>query len=75
MRRQRLQRAQGHRLDRDHGRGYGHPKHVGYDNERYTGFAFGMGPGRIAMLRYGIHDIRILYDSDVRFLEQFAGVS
>jgi phenylalanyl-tRNA synthetase alpha chain len=49
--------------------------HVGYDAERYTGFAFGMGPGRIAMLRYGIHDIRILYDSDVRFLEQFADVS
>src|SRR5687768_2858984 len=60
------------------GAGMVHPavfEHVGYDSERYTGFAFGMGPGRIAMLRYGIHDIRILYDSDVRFLEQFAGVS
>ncbi len=45
---------------------------VGYDPERYTGFAFGMGPARIAMLRYGIPDIRMLYDSDVRFLEQFA---
>ncbi len=44
---------------------------VGYDPERYTGWAFGMGPGRIAMLRYGIPDIRLLYDSDMRFLEQF----
>jgi phenylalanyl-tRNA synthetase alpha chain len=48
-------------------------EHVGYDPERYTGFAFGMGPARIAMLRYGIPDIRLLYDSDVRFLEQFTG--
>ncbi|HSM37198.1 MAG TPA: phenylalanine--tRNA ligase subunit alpha [Longimicrobiales bacterium] len=45
---------------------------VGYDPERYTGFAFGMGPARIAMLRYGIPDIRMFYDSDARFLEQFA---
>jgi phenylalanyl-tRNA synthetase alpha chain len=45
---------------------------VGLDSERYTGWAFGMGPGRIAMARYGISDIRLLYDSDVRFLEQFA---
>jgi phenylalanyl-tRNA synthetase alpha chain len=58
------------------GAGMVHPavfEHVGYDPERYTGFAFGMGPGRIAMLRYGIPDIRLLYDSDVRFLEQFGG--
>ena len=48
---------------------------VGYDAERYTGFAFGMGPARIAMLRYGIPDIRILYDSDMRFLEQFTDVA
>ncbi len=47
-------------------------ENVGYDPERYTGFAFGMGPARIAMLRYGIPDIRLLYESDVRFLEQFA---
>jgi phenylalanyl-tRNA synthetase alpha chain len=47
-------------------------QHVGYDPERYTGFAFGMGPARIAMMRYGIPDIRLLYESDVRFLEQFA---
>ena len=44
---------------------------VGYDPERYTGFAFGMGPARIAMLRHGIPDIRLLYEGDVRFLEQF----
>ncbi|HET7564626.1 MAG TPA: phenylalanine--tRNA ligase subunit alpha, partial [Gemmatimonadaceae bacterium] len=44
----------------------------GVNSERYTGWAFGMGPARIAMLRYGIPDIRLLYDSDVRFLEQFA---
>jgi phenylalanyl-tRNA synthetase alpha chain len=58
------------------GAGMVHPavfEHVGYDAERYTGFAFGMGPGRIAMLRYGIPDIRLLYDADVRFLEQYAG--
>lgn len=45
---------------------------AGLDSERYSGWAFGMGPGRIAMSRYGIPDIRLLYDSDVRFLEQFA---
>lgn len=46
---------------------------AGVDSERYTGFAWGMGPARIAMQRYGIRDIRLLYDSDVRFLEQFGG--
>jgi len=45
--------------------------HTGVDAERYTGWAFGMGPHRITMLRYGIPDIRLLYDGDVRFLEQF----
>jgi len=45
---------------------------VGIDSERYTGYAFGMGVERIAMLRYGIDDIRILYENDVRFLEQFS---
>jgi phenylalanyl-tRNA synthetase alpha chain len=44
---------------------------VGYDPERYTGFAFGMGPARIAMQRYRIPDIRLLYENDMRFLEQF----
>jgi phenylalanyl-tRNA synthetase alpha chain len=42
------------------------------DPERYTGFAFGMGITRVALLRYGIPDIRLLYEGDVRFLEQFA---
>ncbi|HLR89774.1 MAG TPA: phenylalanine--tRNA ligase subunit alpha [Balneolaceae bacterium] len=43
------------------------------DSEKYTGFAFGMGVDRIAMLRYGIDDIRLLYDNDLRFLRQFQG--
>jgi phenylalanyl-tRNA synthetase alpha chain len=47
-------------------------ENVGYDAGRYTGFAFGMGPARIALMRYGIPDIRVLYESDIRFLEQFA---
>ena len=45
---------------------------AGVDSERYTGWAFGMGPARIAMQRYGIPDIRLLYDTDVRFLQQLA---
>jgi phenylalanyl-tRNA synthetase alpha chain len=45
---------------------------AGLDSHRYSGWAFGMGPARIAMSRYGIPDIRLLYDSDVRFLQQFA---
>lgn len=44
---------------------------AGIDSEKYTGFAFGMGVDRIAMLRYGIDDIRLLYDNDIRFLKQF----
>ncbi len=44
---------------------------VGYDYETYTGYAFGMGIERIAMLRYEINDIRLLYENDVRFLAQF----
>lgn len=47
-------------------------ENVGYDSERYTGFAFGMGPARIASLKYGIRDIRAFYENDVRFLSQFA---
>ena len=57
------------------GSGLVHPSVLdasGIDSEKYTGWAFGMGPARIAMLRYDIPDIRILYDSDVRFLEQLA---
>ena len=45
---------------------------AGVDSEKYSGWAFGMGPARIAISRYKIPDIRILYDSDVRFLEQIA---
>jgi phenylalanyl-tRNA synthetase alpha chain len=45
---------------------------AGIDSERYSGWAFGMGPARIAMSRHKLPDIRLLYDSDVRFLEQFA---
>ncbi|MGH7489681.1 MAG: phenylalanine--tRNA ligase subunit alpha, partial [bacterium] len=57
------------------GAGMVHPEvfiRCGIDAERYTGYAFGMGPARIAMLRYGIPDIRLLFDSDMRFLGQFA---
>ena len=44
---------------------------VGYDAERYTGFAFGMGVERLAMIKYAINDIRLFYQGDVRFLRQF----
>jgi phenylalanyl-tRNA synthetase alpha chain len=57
------------------GSGMVHPSVLnaaGLDGEKYTGWAFGMGPARIAMLRYDIPDIRILYDSDVRFLYQIS---
>ena len=47
-------------------------KAVGYDPEDVTGYAFGMGIERIAMIKFGIEDIRLLYDNDVRFLQQFA---
>jgi phenylalanyl-tRNA synthetase alpha chain len=46
-------------------------KHVKYDPEKYTGFAFGMGVERIAMLKFGIDDIRLFYENDLRFLRQF----
>lgn len=46
-------------------------KAVGYDPEKVTGFAFGMGVERIAMLKYGIDDIRLFFDNDIRFLKQF----
>ena len=51
-----------------------HPKvleRVGYDPQKYTGFAFGLGAERIAMLKYGIDDIRHFYANDIRFLQQF----
>ncbi len=57
------------------GSGMVHPavlEAAGLDSEKYTGWAFGMGPARTAISRHGIPDIRILYDSDVRFLDQFA---
>ena len=44
---------------------------VDLDPERYQGFAFGMGIERIAMLKHGVPDLRLLYDNDLRFLEQF----
>lgn len=56
------------------GAGMIHPnvfKNVGYPKDKYTGFAFGMGVDRIAMLKHGITDIRLLYENDVRFLKQF----
>jgi phenylalanyl-tRNA synthetase alpha chain len=45
---------------------------VGYDSERYTGWAFGMGPARIAMLKHGVDDLRTFFDNDMRFLAQFS---
>ena len=56
------------------GAGMVHPRvlsGVGYDTEKYTGFAFGIGPERVAMLKYGIDDIRHFYTNDLRFLRQF----
>ena len=56
------------------GCGMVHPnvlRYGGIDPERYTGFAFGMGPDRLTMLRYGIDDLRLFFDGDLRFLEQF----
>ena len=56
------------------GAGMVHPRvleGVGYDSSKYTGFAFGLGPERIAMLKYGIDDIRLFYSNDLRFLRQF----
>ena len=46
-------------------------ENAGYDPERYTGFAFGMGPGRIAMIKHGVDDLRRFFENDVRFLGQF----
>ena len=46
-------------------------KYVNYDSEKYTGYAFGMGIERIAMLKYGIDDIRIFFENDLKFLKQF----
>ena len=57
------------------GAGQVHPnvlRAVGIDPERWQGFAFGMGPDRLAMLRYGVNDLRVWYENDLRFLKQFA---
>ena len=56
------------------GCGMVHPKvfeHVGIDNEKFTGYAFGMGVERLAMLRYGVNDLRMFFENDLRFLKQF----
>ncbi|QID17404.1 phenylalanine--tRNA ligase subunit alpha [Nitrogeniibacter mangrovi] len=56
------------------GCGMVHPNvlhHGGIDPEQYTGFAFGMGSDRLTMLRYGIHDLRLFFENDLRFLSQF----
>lgn len=47
-------------------------ENAGYDPERYTGWAFGMGPARIALLKHGVDDLRTFFENDVRFLRQFA---
>jgi phenylalanyl-tRNA synthetase alpha chain len=51
---------------------FGHVRDYGYDPERVQGFAFGMGIERIAMLKHGVPDLRLFYDNDIRFLEQFS---
>lgn len=56
------------------GSGQVHPnvvRNMGLDPERYIGFAFGMGPDRLTMLRYGVNDLRLFFDGDLRFLNQF----
>lgn len=56
------------------GSGQVHPnviRNMGLDPERYIGFAFGMGPDRLTMLRYGVNDLRLFFDGDLRFLSQF----
>jgi len=56
------------------GCGMVHPnvlKNVNIDSEQYQGFAFGLGPDRLAMLRYGVHDLRLFFENDLRFLRQF----
>jgi phenylalanyl-tRNA synthetase alpha chain len=60
------------------GSGMVHPavfESVGYDPDKYSGFAFGMGMERVAMLKYGVDDIRLFYENDLRFLEQFPALS
>jgi len=47
-------------------------RHVGIDSEKYSGYAFGMGVERLTMLRYGVNDLRLFFENDLRFLRQFA---
>jgi phenylalanyl-tRNA synthetase alpha chain len=54
---------------------FGYVREHGYDPERIQGFAFGMGIERIAFLKHGVSDLRLFYDNDVRFLEQFGGAA
>jgi phenylalanyl-tRNA synthetase alpha chain len=56
------------------GSGQVHPnviRNMGLDPEKFIGFAFGMGPDRLTMLRYGVNDLRLFFDGDIRFLSQF----
>jgi phenylalanyl-tRNA synthetase alpha chain len=46
-------------------------RNMGLDPEKHIGFAFGMGPDRLTMLRYGVSDLRLFFDGDIRFLKQF----
>ena len=50
---------------------FGYVREYGYDPERIQGFAFGMGIERIAFLKHGVSDLRLFFDNDLRFLEQF----
>jgi phenylalanyl-tRNA synthetase alpha chain len=75
-----IRRADGTRVETDWlevmGAGMVDPavlENVGYDPERYSGWAFGMGPARIAMLKHGVGDLRTFFENDMRFLAQFAG--
>ena len=74
LRRRRLPSLQAQRVDRDGRLGVVDPnvlRNVGYDPEEVSGFAFGLGLERIAMLRHGVPDIRMFWDNDLRFLRQF----
>jgi phenylalanyl-tRNA synthetase alpha chain len=56
------------------GCGMVHPnvlEHCNIDNDKFSGFAFGMGVERLAMLRYGVNDLRLFFENDLRFLKQF----
>ena len=72
-----MQRLQAYRLARDHGLRMVDPNVLeasGIDSDKYSGFAFGMGVERISMLKYGVKDLRLYFENDVRFLRQFDSV-